>query len=64
MPNKSQDILGKIGKLPNDITTITSNIAKGATTVHKMAIRMDSAVNKVSTYNPVSSAGDIILKVQ
>lgn len=56
MPNKSQDILGKIGQLPRDITTITSNIAKGATTVHKMTSRMDSAVNKVSTYNPVSSA--------
>lgn len=56
MPNKPQDILGKVGQLPKEITDITDNIAKGATKVHEMASKMDAAVGKARTYNPVSGA--------
>ena len=56
MPNKPQDILGKVGQLPKEITDITQNIAKGAKTVHGMASNMDAAVNNANTYNPVSGA--------
>lgn len=56
MPNKPQDILGKVGQLPKEITDITQNLAKGAKTVHGMASKMDAAVNNAQTYNPVSGA--------
>ena len=49
MPNKPQDILGKVGQLPKEITDITQNIAKGAKTVHGMASNMDAAVNNANT---------------
>ena len=57
MANTSyQGTLGKVGKLPKQITDVTHSISEGAQKVHDMTTKIDAALKKIPTYNPVSGA--------
>lgn len=56
MAKKTINILNTAANLPKKITDVTDSISKGATKVHDMTTKMDTALRGVPTYNPVSGA--------